>query len=60
MFCALVYMPALAKVFHHGPINLWPDWAFLLVLAPTLLIADEIRKFFVRRKLTSDEASREH
>ena len=47
MFCALVYIPSLAKVFHHGPMNLWPDWAFLLLLTPTLLIADEIRKFFV-------------
>ncbi|MEI7815541.1 MAG: HAD-IC family P-type ATPase, partial [Coriobacteriia bacterium] len=51
MFCALVYVPGLAGVFHHGPINLWPDWAFLLALWPTLLIADEIRKFFVRRRM---------
>jgi Ca2+-transporting ATPase len=49
IFCGLVYIPALAKVFNHGPINLWPDWAFLLALWPTLLIADEIRKYFVRR-----------
>ena len=51
MFCALVYIPVLAVVFHHGPINLWPDWAFLLMLWPTLLIADEIRKFIVRRRM---------
>jgi magnesium-transporting ATPase (P-type) len=51
MFCALVYIPVLAGVFHHGPINLWPDWAFLLLLWPTLLIADEIRKYFVRRRM---------
>ena len=51
MFAALVYVPGLAHVFHHGPINLWPDWAFLLLLAPTLLIADELRKFFVRRRM---------
>ena len=55
MFCAVVYIPALAQVFHHGPINLWPDWAFLLLLAPTLLIADEIRKFFVRKRLARKE-----
>ena len=54
MFALLVYVPSLAKVFHHGPINLWPDWAFLLMLAPTLLIADEIRKFFVRRKMRAE------
>ena len=54
MFALLVYVPSLAKVFHHGPINLWPDWAFLLMLAPTLLIADEIRKFFVRRRMRAE------
>ncbi len=53
MFTLLIYVPPLAKVFHHGPLNLWPDWAFLLMLAPTLLIADEIRKFFVRRQAES-------
>ena len=57
MFCALVYIPGLATVFHHGPINLWPDWAFLLCLVPTLLIADEIRKFFVRRLLARQAES---
>jgi Ca2+-transporting ATPase len=51
IFCGLVYIPALAKVFNHGPINLWPDWAFLLALWPTLLIADEIRKFIVRHRM---------
>jgi magnesium-transporting ATPase (P-type) len=51
MFCLLVYIPGLAQVFHHGPINLWPDWAFLLLLVPSLLIADEIRKYFVRRQI---------
>jgi magnesium-transporting ATPase (P-type) len=55
IFCALVYIPALAVVFHHGPINLWPDWAFLLALWPTLLIADEIRKLFVRRRMRRAE-----
>jgi hypothetical protein len=51
IFCGLVYIPVLAGVFHHGPINLWPDWAFLLMLWPTLLIADEIRKLIVRRRM---------
>jgi len=56
MFSALVYIPGLAQVFHHGPIRLWPDWAFLFALAPTLLIADEIRKFIVRRRMARDES----
>ena len=56
MFSALVYVPGLAEVFHHGPINLWPDWAFLFALSPTLLVADEVRKWFVRRKLAAEAA----
>jgi P-type Ca2+ transporter type 2C len=50
IFSMLVYIPALAKVFHHGPINVM-NWGFLLLLAPTLLIADELRKLVVRRRL---------
>jgi P-type Ca2+ transporter type 2C len=55
MFCALVYIPALAQVFHHGPINLWPDWAYLTLLVPILLIADELRKLVVRRRMRHQE-----
>lgn len=47
---ALVYIPFLQDVFHTGPLGP-TDWAFLIALIPTLLIADEIRKYFVRRKL---------
>jgi Ca2+-transporting ATPase len=54
LFCALVYIPGLAEVFHHGPINLYPDWALLICFIPTLLVADEIRKFFVRRRLARE------
>ncbi len=57
MFCVLVYVPVLARVFHHGPLRLWPDWAFLLLLWPTLLVADEIRKLFVRRRLAREAAA---
>ncbi len=49
LVAALMYVPVLANAFGCGPITLWPDWAYLFALAPTLLIADEIRKFFVRR-----------
>lgn len=50
LFSLLVYVPPLAAVFDNGPIRLWPDWAFLLALAPTLLIADEFRKWIVRMR----------
>jgi magnesium-transporting ATPase (P-type) len=47
---ALTYIPFLQDVFNMGPLG--PiDWVYLIALIPTLLIADEIRKYFVRRKL---------
>jgi potassium/sodium efflux P-type ATPase len=46
----LIYVPFLAKFFNHGPIDA-VDWAYLFCLVPALLVADEIRKFFVRRRL---------
>ena len=49
MIGLLIYVPFLANIFHHGPIDA-VDWAYLLALVPTLLVADEIRKFFVRRR----------
>jgi len=48
VFSLLIYVPSLANVFHHAPLNL-QQWLFLFALIPTLFIADEIRKFFVRR-----------
>ena len=50
IFNCLVYIPVFAKVFNHGPINIL-DWGFLLLLVPTLLIADELRKLVVRRQI---------
>lgn len=45
----LIYVQPFQRVFEHGPLN-GADWLYLVALIPTLLIADEIRKFFVRRK----------
>jgi len=45
----LIYVRPFGNVFHHAPISI-TDWLYLLALAPTLLVADEIRKFFVRRR----------
>jgi len=44
----LVYVPFLQDIFHTGPLQL-TDWLFLLAFAPTILIADEIRKWIARR-----------
>ncbi len=45
---ALMYVPFLQKVFSTAPLT-WQEWGVLALFAPTLLIADEIRKYFLRR-----------
>lgn len=45
----LIYVQPFQRVFQHGPLA--PiDWVVLIALVPTLLIADEIRKFLLRRR----------
>lgn len=46
---ALSYLPALQRVFGTAPLE-WPDWAFVLVWGPLLLVADELRKAVLRRR----------
>ncbi len=45
---ALMYVPVLQRVFSTAPLTL-QEWGVMALFAPTLLIADEIRKFFLRR-----------
>ena len=45
---ALMYVPWLREVFSTAPLS-WQNWAVLALFAPVLLVADEIRKFFLRR-----------
>ncbi len=49
LLAALVYVKPLADVFGFVPLR--PvDWALLAAVAPTLLVADEVRKWVVRRR----------
>ncbi len=49
LLAALVYIRPLASVFGFAPLQ--PrDWLVLICVAPTLLIADELRKAIVRRR----------
>lgn len=45
----LVYLPPLQKVFHTAPLNV-SDWLFLCIWPPFVLVVEEIRKVFIRRK----------
>jgi len=44
----LVYVPLMQKFFGTMGLNII-DWAFLALLAVTVVFAEEIRKFFSRR-----------
>lgn len=44
----IVYVPILQTIFGAAPLG-WGDWLFLLAWAPVLLLADEARKWVVRR-----------
>ena len=45
----IVYVPLLQNVFGSAPLG-WGDWLFLLAWTPVLLLADEARKWVVRRR----------
>jgi Ca2+-transporting ATPase len=49
LIIALVYLPFLQPIF--GTASLLPQhWLFPIIFAPTILLADELRKFIYRRK----------
>ena len=56
---ALMYVPALRRVFSTAPLT-WQQWAVLACFAPALLIADEIRKYFLRTFWKKPEAHVSH
>jgi len=46
----VVYFPPLQEVFQTEALSLW-DWLLIVSLASTVLVVDEVRKVFVRRRL---------
>jgi P-type Ca2+ transporter type 2C len=53
LMVAIVYLPPLQSIFHTGPLNL-SDWLFLCVWPPLVLLIEEARKAWVRRKDVED------
>ncbi len=47
---AIVYLPPLQIVFGTAPILFW-HWLFPMIFAPIILLADELRKLIIRRRL---------
>jgi magnesium-transporting ATPase (P-type) len=46
----VVYHPVMQKILHTVPLDL-SDWLAIIPIAATIIIVEEIRKFFYRRKL---------
>jgi magnesium-transporting ATPase (P-type) len=46
---ALVYLPGLNSLFHQGPLGPW-HWAFLVIWAPVVFGAEELRKAALRAR----------
>lgn len=57
MINILIYVQPFQSIFQHGPLAL-TDWLFLLCLIPLLFVADEIRKFILRRMTPRTEPNR--
>ncbi|QUQ64087.1 cation-translocating P-type ATPase [Kutzneria sp. CA-103260] len=51
LICGISYLPPLQALFHTAPLSL-ADWALLIALGAMVLVADEIRKFVLRRRET--------
>jgi P-type Ca2+ transporter type 2C len=49
IMCAISYLPSLQAVFHTAPLSIM-DWALVVACGALVLVADEIRKFLLRRK----------
>ncbi|HMK92751.1 MAG TPA: cation-transporting P-type ATPase [Thermoleophilia bacterium] len=49
IICIIAYVPFAQDIFKTGPLTL-ADWGFLVVTAVVLFFAEEIRKWFLRRK----------
>jgi len=49
LISAISYLGPLQSVFKTGPLS-WEDWVMLIAAAVTLFIAEETRKWFLRRK----------
>jgi len=48
LLALLIYLPGVHGIFNTAPLGL-QEWAFLIMWAPLMFLADELRKLFLRR-----------
>lgn len=51
LIAALIYLPPLQSIFHTGALGL-TDWLFLCIWPPVVLLVEEARKAWVRKRST--------
>jgi P-type Ca2+ transporter type 2C len=49
-----IYVPPFPNFFGFEPVSIWV-WIFMLAMIPLPLIADEIRKYFIRRHVANEQ-----
>jgi len=49
LLCILIYAPFMHKLFNTAPLGL-KDWAFLIIWPPIILLLEELRKVFLRKR----------
>ncbi|MFV0527552.1 MAG: cation-translocating P-type ATPase [Lachnospiraceae bacterium] len=54
LICALSYIPVLHSLFNTAPLRL-TDWVFLCIIPIPIVIIEEIRKYFLRKKVSRCE-----
>jgi P-type Ca2+ transporter type 2C len=56
LLAVLIYLPWLQPIFNTAPLG-WRELLFLLIWPPVVLLADELRKWYIRRREATDENS---
>ena len=49
LLISLIYLPFMQGIFNTAPLG-WQDWLYVFAWTPLIFLADEIRKFFMRRR----------
>lgn len=57
LLCALIYLPPLHGLFNTAALS-GRDWLFLIIWTPAVLLADEVRKAWLRRRLRRKQSQK--
>jgi magnesium-transporting ATPase (P-type) len=55
---AIIYLPPLQGIFGTTPLGIW-EWLYILSFIPIMFLAEELRKFVVRRRSEDQKPHKE-